>query len=64
MRARKFLGNFELTAQWRHLQSGGNSEIFVWAAGNSLEDFKPGMLPCGSIEVQMLDHGFKDQYEK
>ena len=63
-RTRKPLGNFELVAQWRHLQSGGNSGIFVWAAESSLEGLKPGSLPRGGIEVQVLDHGYKTQYEK
>jgi hypothetical protein len=63
-RTRKSLENFELVAQWRHLRSGGNSGIFVWAAESSLEGIKPGTLPRGGIEVQILDHGYKDQYEK
>ena len=25
---------------------------------------KPGELPRGGIEVQMLDHGYRQQYEK
>jgi hypothetical protein len=63
-RTRKLLKNFELVAQWKHLTSGGNSGIFVWAAESSLEGLKPGTLPRGGIEVQVLDHGYKDQYEK
>ena len=31
IRSQKPYGNFELVAQWRHLSSGGNSGIFVWA---------------------------------
>jgi hypothetical protein len=63
-RTRKTVVNFELVAQWRHLQSGGNSGIFVWAAESSLEGLRPGSLPRGGIEVQVLDHGYKEQYEK
>jgi Domain of Unknown Function (DUF1080) len=63
-RTRKLLKNFELVAQWKHLTPGGNSGIFVWAAESSLEGLKPGALPRGGIEVQVLDHGYKDQYEK
>jgi len=58
--------NFELVAQWRHLQSGGNSGIFVWATPESisaLAEGKGGPFPSG-IEVQVLDHGYKEQYEK
>ena len=63
-RTRKPLVNFELVAQWRHLRSGGNSGIFVWAAESSLEGLRPGSLPRGGIEVQVLDHGFQEQYQK
>jgi hypothetical protein len=63
-RTRKPLVNFELVAQWRHLRSGGNSGIFVWASESSLEGLKPGTLPRGGIEVQVLDHGYKERYER
>ena len=58
--------NFEMVAQWRHLQSGGNSGIFVLATPESiknLEQGKNGPFPSG-IEVQVLDHGYTEQYEK
>jgi hypothetical protein len=63
MRTRKPLTNFELVAQWRHLLSGGNSGIFVWASEEALEGIKPGTLPRGGIEVQILDHGFRELFE-
>jgi hypothetical protein len=63
-RTKQPLANFELVAEWRHLRSAGNSGIFVWAANKSLEGLKPGMLPRGGIEVQVLDHGYQEQYEK
>lgn len=63
-RTKNPLTNFELVAQWRHLKSGGNSGIFVWASDESLADLKPGTLPRGGIEIQVLDHGFAAQYEK
>jgi hypothetical protein len=62
-RSTKPYTNFELVAQWRHAKSAGNSGIFVWASEESLKDLKPGRLPQG-IEVQILDHGFAEQYEK
>src|SRR5579885_2993019 len=64
IRTKKPVTNFELVAQWRHLQSGGNSGIFVWAPKQALEGIRPGTLPCGGIEVQILDHGYAEQYEK
>lgn len=61
--------NFELVAQWRHNKSAGNSGIFVWVPEEALKDLKPGKLPGlppagAGIEVQILDHGFAEQYEK
>jgi hypothetical protein len=64
IRTKKSLTNFELVAQWRHLKSGGNSGIFVWAPEKALEGIKPGTLPRGGIEVQVLDHGYAEQYAK
>jgi hypothetical protein len=56
--------NFELVAQWKHKQSGGNSGIFVWTSDEALKDLKPGQLPPGGIEIQVLDHGYAEQWEK
>jgi hypothetical protein len=56
--------NLELVAQWRHLSSGGNSGIFLWATEEALTGLKPNSLPPGGIEVQVLDHGYAEQYEK
>jgi hypothetical protein len=64
IRTRKPYTNFELVAQWRHLEPGGNSGIFIWASEEALRDLPPGKLPTGGIEVQILDHGFTEQYEK
>lgn len=63
IRSQTVYANFELVAEWRHLRSGGNSGIFVWASPDSIRELKPGKLPQG-IEVQVLDHGFTEQYEQ
>jgi hypothetical protein len=63
-RTKKTYTNFELVAEWRHNKSAGNSGIFVWAPEAALADLKPGKLPRGGIEVQILDHGYAEQYEK
>ncbi|HWE36041.1 MAG TPA: DUF1080 domain-containing protein [Isosphaeraceae bacterium] len=63
-RSKTPLSNFELVARWRHLQSGGNSGFFVWVSDEALKGLKPGSLPRGGIEVQVLDHGYTEQYEK
>lgn len=64
IRTAKPVTNFELVAQWRHLKSGGNSGIFVWASEEALTGLKPNSLPPGGIEVQVLDHGYTEQFEK
>ena len=63
-RSQKQIANFELVAQWRHLSSGGNSGIFLWASEEALTGLKPGTLPPGGIEVQVLDHGYAEEFEK
>jgi hypothetical protein len=63
-RTKEPVTNFELVAQWRHLRSGGNSGIFVWAPEKALKDLKPNKLPPGGNEVQVLDHGYAEQYAK
>lgn len=64
LRTREKYTNFELVIEWRHLKSAGNSGVFVWVPDQALAQLKPGVLPDYGIEVQMLDHGFRDQYEK
>ncbi|MFO0902726.1 MAG: DUF1080 domain-containing protein [Pirellulales bacterium] len=63
IRSVKKYTNLEIVAEWRHLKPAGNSGIFLWAIDESLLTLKPGGLPHG-IEVQVLDLGYKDQYEK
>lgn len=65
IRTLKTMTNFELVVEWRHLKVGGNSGIFVWASPESIAIVEEGKrrLPHG-IEVQVLDHGYTEQYEK
>lgn len=63
-RSQNKITNFELVATWRHLKSGGNSGIFVWASDEALKDLKPNSLPPGGIEVQVLDHGYVEEWKK
>lgn len=64
IRSRQQVENLELVVEWRHLQAGGNSGIFLWAPEAAFTDIKPNQLPRGGIEVQILDHGYTEQYEK
>jgi hypothetical protein len=63
IRTKDKVKNFELVVEWRHLKSGGNSGVFVWAPEKVLAGIKPGQLPPGGIEVQILDHGYAKQYQ-
>jgi len=59
------LTNFEFSCEWMHKKHGGNSGVFVWATPESLNAvMKRGRgLPKG-IEVQVLDLGYREVYEK
>lgn len=63
-RSKKKYTNFEMVATWRHMKYAGNSGIFLWASEDGLEGLKPGQLPKAGIEVQILDHGYAENYEK
>lgn len=61
IKTRKEYKNLELSLQWRHMKSGGNSGVFLWGIEKSLTGLKPNALPHG-IEVQILDHGYTEKY--
>jgi len=65
MRMKEPVTNFELVVQWKHLKPGGNSGVFVWASDESIKALHAGnhtkRLPDG-IEVQILDHAFRENY--
>lgn len=64
IKTKKPVTNLELVAEWRHLESGGNSGIFLWASAEALTGLVPNKLPPGGIEVQVLDLGYAENYEK
>lgn len=51
VRSEKQYENFLLHVEWRHMEPGGNSGIFVWSAARPDEKSR---LPDG-VEVQMLE---------
>jgi hypothetical protein len=51
MRSEKQYENFILHVEWKHIEPGGNSGIFVWSAARPDEKSR---LPDG-VEVQMLE---------
>src|SRR5216117_982803 len=52
--------NFILEVEWRHLQKAGNSGVFIWGTPIAA----PGVPFLRGIEVQVLDHGYAEQYER
>ncbi len=51
MRSEKQYENFVLHIEWRHMEAGGNSGVFIWSEGTPAEG---KTLPKG-MEVQMLE---------
>ncbi len=60
MRSEKQYENFILHVEWKHMELGGNSGIFVWS---DAVPFGNGPLPSG-VEVQMLDLDWVNQNSK
>ena len=56
--------NFEVIVEWRLMRLAGNSGLFLWVPSEALKDLKPDTLPSYGIEIQMLDHGYTQQYER
>ncbi|MFA7693540.1 MAG: DUF1080 domain-containing protein [Candidatus Hydrogenedentales bacterium] len=59
MRSEKQYENFILHIEWRHMEAGGNSGVFVWSEG-TVPDGK--RLPAG-LEVQMLELDWVNQHK-
>ncbi len=60
MRSEKQYENFVLHIEWRHMEAGGNSGVFVWSAGTVPEGKR---LPTG-MEVQMLELDWVNQHKQ
>jgi hypothetical protein len=52
--------NFILELEWRHLKRSGNSGVFVWGSPINA----PGVPFLRGIEVQALDQGYAEDFEK
>jgi hypothetical protein len=63
-RTKKQYTNFEIVLEWNHRKRSGNSGVFVWCPEEALKGLKPGQLPRGGIELQVLDHGYAEDFEK
>lgn len=51
MRSDRQYENFILEVEWKHMEAGGNSGMFIWSEGTPF----PGKRLTKAIEVQMLD---------
>ena len=60
MRSEKQYENFIMQVEWRHMEAGGNSGVFVWSDANPNEKSR---LP-GGVEVQMLELDWVNQHIK
>lgn len=60
MRSEKQYENFILEIEWRHMEPGGNSGIFLWCDAVAQERSR---LPKG-MEVQMLELDWVNQHKK
>lgn len=60
MRSEKQYENFILEIEWRHMEPGGNSGVFVWS--NAIPGEK-NRLPDG-VEVQMLELDFVNLHKR
>ena len=52
--------NFIVELEWRHLRRSGNSGFFVWGTPINA----PGVPFLRGIEVQILDQGYAEDFEK
>ena len=56
--------NFELIVEWMHEKPAGNSGIFIWTDKAALDALTAPGLPDNGIEVQVLDLGYTEFFEK
>jgi hypothetical protein len=60
MRTEKQYENFILHIEWKHMEAGGNSGVFLWSEGTVPEGKR---LPKG-MEVQMLELDWVNQHKR
>ena len=58
------LTNFEMVCEWKHHVYAGNAGIFLWCPESAFTDLPPGQLPRSGIEIQVLDIGYEENWEK
>ena len=63
-RSVKEYNDFLLTVEWKHHEYAGNSGVFLWCPESAFTDLPPGTLPRTGIEVQVLDLGYEENWER
>ncbi len=63
-RTREPLTDFELGLEWMHHERSGNSGVFLWCPDAAFASLPPGQLPRSGIEVQVLDLGYEDDWQR
>ncbi|MAW60716.1 MAG: hypothetical protein CMJ94_07765 [Planctomycetes bacterium] len=63
-RSLKQYDDFLLEVEWNHHEHAGNSGIFLWCPEQAFTDLPPGTLPRTGIEVQVLDLGYEENWER
>jgi len=60
IRTERMYENFIIELEWKHLHPAGNAGLFLWGDGITA----PGTPFARGIEVQILDHGYVEKYER
>ena len=60
MRSDRQYENFIMEIEWKHMEAGGNSGVFIWSEGTP---FKDDPL-TKAIEVQMLELDWAEQHKR
>ena len=63
-RTKRTYTNFEMVLEWKHHRHAGNSGVFLWCPESAFTDLPKGQLPRSGIEVQILDLGYEENWEK
>jgi len=63
-RSQETYTNFELVLEWKHHTHAGNAGVFLWCPESAFTELPPGTLPRSGIEVQVLDLGYEENWEK
>ena len=60
MRTARQYENFVMEIEWRHMEAGGNSGVFIWSEGTPFPDNRL----TKAIEVQMLELDWANQNQR